>query len=90
MIRLFPLQLLEGTTLAKQTQTKYKNSFIFSPIFPREVIETKWMTKEQIYYIRIIAKKLEQKYSECSNNLKQCRKNKTQKTIILENKPPKK
>ena len=49
-IRLFPLIRLKGTGLDHSIRNE--NDLVFSPIFPREVIKTRWMDQSLIYKIK--------------------------------------
>lgn len=53
-VKLFPLVRLRGTALDKDIQNgKYGDKMIFSPIFPFEIIETSWMSRELILDVKI-------------------------------------
>jgi radical SAM superfamily enzyme YgiQ (UPF0313 family) len=47
-VKLFPLVLLKGTGLDIEIQSNNSEDFVFSSIFPREVISTKWMSSKDI------------------------------------------
>ena len=49
-IQLFPLIRLKGTGL--DLSIRDEDDFVFSPIFPREVIKTRWMDQTIIYRIK--------------------------------------
>lgn len=52
-VKLFPLVRLRGTALDLDLKNgKYMGQMIFSPIFPFEVIETRWMTGKFILQIK--------------------------------------
>ena len=61
VLRIFPLSRLRGTEI----DVEFNNSdIIFSPIFPKEVIETRWMNRGEVFRL----KKL-QVFIEDSNGL---------------------
>lgn len=60
-LHLFPLALLKGTKLASEVETIYKHKLIFSPVFPQYVIETAWMSMEEVYYVKLLAMQLHEK-----------------------------
>ena len=60
-LRIFPLSLLRGTEIEIDA---HNGEITFSPIFPKEVIRTKWMNLNQIYHIKEL-----QKYLEDHNNI---------------------
>ena len=51
-VRVFPLSLLKGTDLAEKAQSEYKGKMTFSPIFPKEVISTEWISQEDILSLK--------------------------------------
>lgn len=51
-IRVFPLSLLKGTDLAFSMNTEYLSRLEFSPIFPKEVLKTDWMSSEEIMTLK--------------------------------------
>lgn len=55
-LRIFPLSLLRGTETEINT---HNGEVTFSPIFPREVIRTKWMNLNQVYHIKELQRYLE-------------------------------
>ena len=60
-IRIFPLSLLRGT----EVEIDFMNSqdLIFSPIFPKEVIKTKWIDIGTMLGIKRFQQRLEDKFS---------------------------
>ena len=56
-IRVFPLSLLRGTEMARE----FENSIdlTFSPIFPKEVLRTKWIDLNTMFRIKRFQKLLE-------------------------------
>ena len=51
-LRVFPLSLLKGTDLAEKVQAEYRGKMIFSPIFPKEVISTDWISQDDILSLK--------------------------------------
>lgn len=58
-LRIFPLSLLRGTEIADSFETN-KEGIRFSEIFPREVIETNWMDRHEVLYLKGIQNKMEE------------------------------
>ena len=56
-IRVFPLSLLRGTEMAREFEDS--NDLTFSPIFPREVLRTKWIDLNTMFKIKKFQKFLE-------------------------------
>ena len=56
-IRVFPLSLLRGTEMAREFENS--NDLTFSPIFPREVLRTKWIDLNTMFKIKKFQKLLE-------------------------------
>lgn len=63
-IRVFPLSLLRGTE--KEIDSRNSNDLIFSPIFPREILKTKWIKIETMLGIKHFQKRLEGNSSHLS------------------------
>lgn len=57
-LRIFPLSLLRGTEVADSFGAN-KEGIKFSSIFPREVIETNWMDRNEVFYLKGIQNKME-------------------------------
>ena len=57
-LRIFPLSFLRGTEVAYSFGTN-EEGIKFSSIFPREVIETNWMDRNEVFYLKGIQKKME-------------------------------
>ena len=51
-IKLFPLIRLKGTGLDVNIEENNSDDFIFSPLFPKQVISTTWMSSEEIWKIK--------------------------------------
>lgn len=51
-VRIFPLSRLKGTDLDARMFGEYENRLTFSPIFPREVLYTEWMSMQEILAIK--------------------------------------
>ena len=61
VIRTFPLSLLHGTELA--LDESFTKSCTFSPLFPREVIETPWMTREDLLFVKVQLQEFLERYN---------------------------
>jgi len=57
-LRIFPLSLLRGTGIANSFENN-EGEILFSTIFPREVIATKWMNRDEVFFLKGIQKKME-------------------------------
>ena len=51
-IKLFPLIRLKGTGLDVNIEENNSDDFVFSPLFPKQVILTTWMSSEDIWKIK--------------------------------------
>ena len=49
VLRIFPLSRLRGTEIDLESNN---SDIIFSPIFPEEVIETKWMNRDEVFRLK--------------------------------------
>ena len=57
-LRIFPLSLLRGTDIDNSYEIN-EGCILFSTIFPREVIATKWMNRDEVFFLKRIQKKME-------------------------------
>lgn len=49
IVRIFPLSRLRGTEIDVESSEK---DMIFSPVFPREIIQTRWMNREEVLKLK--------------------------------------
>ncbi len=59
-LRLFPLLDHRGTELSAQTRTTFKGRLTFADTFPRQVVETEWMSREEISALVLLHEILEE------------------------------